>query len=74
MHSTQCPYCGVTGHEEREVFVATVEHCHQCRVDILMKGQWTGYGWQALTRFLDRHPECRSAPAMTTMRTGDGSL
>lgn len=52
--SRRCMFCGSSADDEPEDFIAAVGHCTNCRVDLMLKGQWTGHAWAALNAIRQR--------------------
>ena len=45
-----CGYCGAIHKELPENILAALSSCTNCRVDIAQRGQWSGYGIDALQK------------------------
>ena len=55
--SGRCEHCkSNTDDPSFEDFVEHIINCPNCMIDIKMRGQWTGYGWNYLAALAKKDP------------------
>lgn len=58
-----CTYCGASPSIPLHEAMIALKGCNNCRVDIHMKGEWTGDGWRVLQALREKHGHAYFAKA-----------
>lgn len=48
-------FCGASAELEPREACLAMQGCNNCRVDIRLKGQWTGTGWRITQALVEKH-------------------
>jgi len=55
IQSIACPFCGASAHQSISEALRAMENCKNCRIDLALEGQWTGYSREILAGLVVRY-------------------
>lgn len=49
---TRCIFCGANGDDLDTITL--MAGCNNCRLDLMLNGEWTGYGWKIVQEWIEK--------------------